>query len=188
MSILRTFEENVAHKGHQSLGKEARMFAEELGITLDLSFPHPKCRDNTEGVDVPRDIINSDLKKAALEQRKTEVKEKRWQGKFLTARWEDDQLNQRGCFALLKNWDTAPTHTIAGMLEIYEQLTPTKVYHARKTHINLPNDTLCRLCCKTSESIPHVLIQYHRDFLWLFPNPSMNHLRPKHYGIFHSLQ
>ena len=43
------------------------------------------------------------------------------------------------------------------MLELYEQLTPTKVYHARKTQTNHPNDTLCRLCGKTAESIPHVL-------------------------------
>ena len=43
------------------------------------------------------------------------------------------------------------------MLEIYEQLTPTKVYHASKTHINLPNDTLYRLCGKTPESFSHVL-------------------------------
>ena len=57
----------------------------------------------------------------------------------------------------MKNWDTAPTHTIAGMLELYEQLTPIKVYHARKTQTNHPNDTLCRLCGKTAESIPHVL-------------------------------
>ena len=28
------------------------MFAEELGITLDLSFPDPTCRDNTDGADV----------------------------------------------------------------------------------------------------------------------------------------
>ena len=117
MSLVRAFEENAAHQGHQLLVKEARKFAEELGITLDLSFPHPKCRDNTDGVDVPRDKIKSHLKKAALERRKTEVKEKRWQGKFLTARWEDDQLNQRGCFAWLKNWDTAR------MLDIYEQVT-----------------------------------------------------------------
>ena len=43
------------------------------------------------------------------------------------------------------------------MLELYEQLTPIKVYHARKTQTNHPNDTLCRLCGKTAESIPHVL-------------------------------
>ena len=115
------------------------------------------CRDNTDGADVPRDKIKRHLKKAAMEQRKTEVKEKKWQGKLLAARWEEDQLNQRGCFAWLKNWDTAPTHTIAGMLELYEQLTPTKVYYARKTQTNHPNDTLCRLCGKTAESIPHVL-------------------------------
>lgn len=32
-----------------SLSKRlVRMIAEELGITLDLSLLHPKCRDNTE--------------------------------------------------------------------------------------------------------------------------------------------
>ena len=36
-----------------------------------------------------------------------------------------------GMLCVAKNWDTAPTHTIAGMLELYEQLTPTKVYPAR---------------------------------------------------------
>ena len=102
MSLVRAFEENVAHQGHQSLVKEARIFAEELGITLNLSFLHSMCRDNTDGADVPRDKIKSHLKKAALEWQKTEVKEKRWQGKFVTARWQDDQLNQRGCFAWLK--------------------------------------------------------------------------------------
>ena len=106
---------------------------------------------------MPTDKIKRHLRKAAIEQRKTEVKEKKWQGKLLAARWEEDQLNQRGCFAWLKNWDTAPTHTIAGMLELYEQLTPTKVYYARKTQTNRPNDTLCRLCGKTAESVPHVL-------------------------------
>ena len=77
MSLVRAFEENAAHQGHQSLVKEARTFAEELGITLDLSFPHPTCRDNTDGADVPRDKIKRHLKKVAVERRKTEVKEKR---------------------------------------------------------------------------------------------------------------
>jgi len=44
-----------------------------LGITLDLSFPHPKCRDNTDGADVARDKIKRHLKRAALERRKPEV-------------------------------------------------------------------------------------------------------------------
>ena len=106
---------------------------------------------------MPRDKIKRHLKKAAMEQRKTEVKEKKWQGKVLAARWEEDQLNQRGCFAWLKNWDTASTHIIAEILELYEQLALKKVYHARNTQTSHPNDTLCRLCGKTAESIPHVL-------------------------------
>ena len=134
MSLVWAFEETAAHQRHQSLVKEARTFAEELGITLDLSFPHPKCRDNTDGADLPRDKIKSHLQKAALKRRKTEVMEKRWQGKLIAVRWEEDQLNQRGCFAWVKNWVKAPTHTVAGMLELYEQLTLTKVYHACKTH------------------------------------------------------
>ena len=79
----------------------------------------------------------------------------RWS--WCTQRWEDGQLNQRGCFAWLKNCDIAPTHTIVGILKLYEQLTPTKVYHTRKTYTNQPNDTLSRLCGKTAESIPHML-------------------------------
>ena len=90
MSLVRMFEENAAHQGHQSLGKEARTFAEELGITLDFSFPHPTSCDNTDGANVPRYKIKSHLKKAALKRRKTEVMEKRWQGKLLAARWEED--------------------------------------------------------------------------------------------------
>ena len=107
---------------------------------------------------MPRDKIKRHLKKAAMEQRKTGVNEKRWQGQLLAARWEEDQLNQWGCFVWLKSWDTSPKHTIAGMLELYEQLTPTKICHERKTQTNHPNDTLCRLCGKTAESIPHVLV------------------------------
>ena len=38
MRMVRAFEENAIHQGHQSLVKEAREFAEELGLTLDLSF------------------------------------------------------------------------------------------------------------------------------------------------------
>ena len=93
MSLVRAFEENPAHRGHQSVVKEARTFAEELGITLDSSFPHPKLylhpKYNTDGAGVHGDKIKRHLKKAALERRKTKVMEKRWQGKLLAARWEE---------------------------------------------------------------------------------------------------
>ena len=85
MSLVRAFEENAANQGHQSLVKEARTFAEELGITFDLSFPHPNYRDNTDGADIPGVKIKRHIKKVALERRKTEVMEKRWQGRLLAA-------------------------------------------------------------------------------------------------------
>jgi len=66
-----------------SRSSKRQTFAEELGITLDPSFPHPKCRDNTNGADVPGDEIKRHLKKAALERRRSEVMGKRWQGKLL---------------------------------------------------------------------------------------------------------
>ena len=67
----------MINQGHQSLVERARKLAEELGFTLDLRFSHLKCRDNTDGADVPRDKIKRHLKKAAIEERKTEVKEKK---------------------------------------------------------------------------------------------------------------
>ena len=107
MSLVRAFEENAAHQGHQSLDKEARTFAEELGITLGLSFPHLKCRDNTDGADrrtYCRDKIERHLKKAALERRKTEVMAKRLQGKLLAARWSGQVSDYRKFKSDSCNW------------------------------------------------------------------------------------
>ena len=41
-----------------------------------------------------------------------------------------------------------------------EQLTPTKIYHACETHTHQADDSLCKFCRKTAESIPHVLASY----------------------------
>ena len=62
----------------------------------------------------------------------------------------------------------APTHTIAGKLGLYKQLTPTKVYHSWKTHTRQPDDTLCRFCGKTVKSIPHVLARHNTALKVLF--------------------
>ena len=75
-----------------------------------------------------------------------------------------------GCLAWLKNWDKVSTHTIAGMLGIYEQLTPTKVYHACKTHTHQPNDNPCSFCGKTVKRILHMLVSY--SVLALVPQAS----------------
>ena len=73
---------------------------------------------------------------------------------------EDGDLNQRGCFAWMREWPGAPTHTIAGMTQLYEQLadlTPTNLYTSQKTRTTQASDTMYRLCGKAPESLPHVL-------------------------------
>jgi len=66
------------------------------------------------------------LKKADIKEKlKEKINRERWHGRLLQARWQDSMLGQSGCFAWLRHWICAPTHTIAGVLGLYEQLTPT---------------------------------------------------------------
>ena len=50
-----------------------------------------------------------------------------------------------------------PTHSIAGIKVLYEQLLPTKLYPSRKTKTREDLDTTCRLCGAAQESVAHVL-------------------------------
>ena len=156
MSLVRAFEEQATTQGHQSLIKESTKFAEELGIVLEPSFPEPKCRDKN-GQKVPLDKVKGPWKGAVTAKCQEKIQEERWQGKFLSAKWEDDELNQSGYWDWLRSWSEAPSHTIAGIVEMYEQLTPTKLYTARKAKTTQVNDITCRMCGKSPENLPHVL-------------------------------
>ena len=85
-----------------------------------------------------------------------ELKQEKWQGKFLKQRWDDENLDN-DCFQWMTEWKTAPTYTIAGLQELYQQLLPTKVYHQRKTGTNTTTDVTCRMCGKVPETIEHVM-------------------------------
>ena len=65
------------------------------------------------------------------ESRTEEVRQQKWQGKLIEARWDDADVI--GCFSWLCRWKTAPTHTVAGVYELYQQLLPTKIYQQYKT-------------------------------------------------------
>ena len=124
MRTVQQFEERAVEKGHTSLMKEAHKFAEELGMSLSLEYPQPSCRyvsDPETEIKGPK--VKEHLKKADMEKLKEKIKEEKWHGRFL----------QSGCFAWLRDWTCARTHTIAGVMELYEQLTPTKVYTVHKT-------------------------------------------------------
>ena len=46
MQVVRAFEERAENKRHQSLVKDAKNYAEELDLTLKLTFPEPTCEDS----------------------------------------------------------------------------------------------------------------------------------------------
>ena len=83
--------------------------------------------------------------------------DQKWHGRLLSSRWSDDQLSKRGCFAWLSEWSCAPTHTVAGVMELYEQLLQTRVYAAYKTGTSDRNNIMCMMCGKAPECIAHVL-------------------------------
>ena len=55
-------------------------------------------------------------------------------------------------------WRSVPTHTVTALQELYQQMSPTKLYPRRKTGKgNGTSNVMCRLCVKSPESRPHVL-------------------------------
>ena len=75
---------------------------------------------------------------------------------MLSERWEDQEVGEE-CVSWMSEWKTAPTHTIAGLQELYQQLLPTKVYHQEKTGTHKSQDVKCRMCGKAAETQAHVL-------------------------------
>ena len=86
-----------------------------------------------------------------------EVREQRWQGKLETEREGDEELSAERCFWWLSDWRTCPTHTIAGMFELYEQVLPTWLYTIHKTRVSDSGDSACRLCGIAPEGVAHIL-------------------------------
>ena len=66
-----------------------------------------------------------------MEKLERELKDQKSQGKFITLRREDVNLSD-GCFGWLSEWRTCPTHMVAGLCQLYEQLLPRRVYTSHK--------------------------------------------------------
>jgi len=69
------------------------------------------------------------------------VRQHKWQGKLIEARWDDADVI--GCFSWLRRWKSAPTHTAAGVNELYRQLLPTKIYQQYKTKASNNTEVKC---------------------------------------------
>ena len=136
--------------------KEAEKYAEEYSLQLQLDYPDPVCVTE-EGEVVPGDKLKTRLRKLRESRMEGVVEEQKWQGKLIIARKEDGDLNTEQCFWWLSEWQTCPTHTIAGMFEIYERLLPTRLCAFHKTQATPTSNPTCRLCGRAPESMAHVL-------------------------------
>ena len=155
MQLVRQFEEKARRTGRHSLIGDAHRFAEEFGMKLELRCLDPS-GTTEQGEIIEGRKIGVWAKKAVQSKRFEDTKEKKWQGKLMTVRWEDEKLDGE-CFSWMTEWRAAPTHTIAGIMELYEQLLPTKLYNSRKTKTTDDPDDRCRLGGKAQESVAHVL-------------------------------
>ena len=137
--------------------KDAHRYAEELGTTLTLEPAESSCSSQSNPEKITGHHVKKHLKEAVSTGLEEKVVDQKWPGRLLSSRWSDDQLSKRGCFAWLSEWSCAPTHTVAGVMELYEQLLPTHVYAAYITGTSDRNNITCRMCGKASECIAHVL-------------------------------
>ena len=154
MAAVRSFEELAVQNGHHSMIKDAKKYAEELDLQLWLNFPNPVAV--ADGKEVEAKKVKQAIYKARQQEIQSTVSEERWQGKLIKNRWDDEKVKLEECFAWLSSWKNAPTHTIAGVQELYQQLLPTKVYYNRKTKSQV-TDEKCRLCGDSLENVQHIL-------------------------------
>ena len=78
-----------------------------------------------------------------------------WQGVNFRSRVEDeDVVNEY--FDWVKNWKSCPTETVNEFFLLFYQLLPTKCYKVIRSNEKL-EDTLCRLCKISEESIRHLM-------------------------------
>ena len=154
MAAVRLFEELAVQSGRHSIIKDAKKYAEELGLQLCLNFPNPTAV--ADGKEVEAKKVKPAIYKALQQETRSAVSEERWQGKLIKNRWDDEKIKLEEYFAWLSSWKNAPTHTIAGVQELYQQLLSTKVYYNRKTKSQV-TDEKCRLCGDSLENVKHIL-------------------------------
>ena len=114
MRTVRMFEERAVEKGHSSLPTEAHKYAEELELSLSLRYPNPSFTSaRRPEVEVEGTNIKELLKRAMIDKLRKTVKADIWHGRLFTSRWKDEELSRDACFAWMKDWSSAPTHTVA---------------------------------------------------------------------------
>ena len=105
MRMVREFEEKCERTGRRSLKKDTERYASVI------CYPCPNA-NTEEREELPGEKVGVMMRIKEEESRTEEVRQQKWQGKLIEARWDDADVI--GCFSWLCHWKTAPT--------LYQQL------------------------------------------------------------------
>ena len=157
VKLVKNWDKNSASIGRHSVLADAVKYTREFGLDLDLTKPTATCQGASTGDEIRDNEVPEGLKKAITSRLQQMVMDQKWQGKITAARWEDQDLRLKECYTWLKGRKAAPTHTIAGIEELHQQLHPTKIYHQKKTGVNTTDDIMSRMCGEKPECLEHLL-------------------------------
>ena len=75
--------------------KDTERYASERGLYLKLSYLYPTA-NTEEGEELPGEKVGAMMRIKEEESRTEEVRQQKWQGKLIEARWDDADVI--GCF------------------------------------------------------------------------------------------
>ena len=157
LRAVATFQQVKESKGRKSMLKDAKEYANELKLDLDLDGDPQITFKSTEGHTYTATSLEGTKRvfhKARTNFTKSEIKESTWQGNIVCQRLGDETIDLSDFSARSRNWISAPTYTICGVNEIYQQLSRTRV---REEMMGLTSDRLCRKCHQYPETVEYIL-------------------------------
>ena len=154
MALVKQFHINNYKSNSYSLFKEAKKYAVEFDIPLELDT----LLDNNENSTL-KSIEYSEISRELVKHRTASniniILNSTWQGMNYKCRIQDEDV-VKSYFDWFRNWKSCPTETISEFFLLFYQMLSTKCFKAIRSNEVLA-DTLCRLCRKRQESVKHLM-------------------------------
>lgn len=123
--MVRALEEKCVQQ-QRSLKNDAKKFYAEMGVSLELKYPDQEVYNEAEEK-IKVEAVGKEWLKKEQTKREQVKQEKHW---FFKERWADEDLVN--CLSWLRKWRLPPSHSVAGISKLHNQLLPTKLYHQNK--------------------------------------------------------
>ena len=124
LQAVAQFQQIKENKGRRSIFKDARRYAMDMALVLELGDDKPTLSiKTTEGRAYTASDPNGAKKvivKGRMEKSRSEIKESIWQGNIVSHRLADKSLDLAECFNWSRKWRSAPTYTICAINEIMQ--------------------------------------------------------------------